>query len=62
MGIEGIEVTDKAKQRDGVLCFGAIGIGGAKMKAHKAALEKLFESNDQVIDAEEVYQIATTLG
>ncbi len=62
LGIEGIEVTDKAKQRDGVLCFGAIGIGGTKMKAHKAALAKLFESNDQVIDAEEVYQIATTLG
>jgi methylenetetrahydrofolate/methylenetetrahydromethanopterin dehydrogenase (NADP+) len=62
LGIEGIEVTDKAKQRDGVLCFGAIGVGGTKMKAHKAALAKLFESNDKLMDAEEVYQIAMSLG
>ena len=62
LGIAGIEVTDKAVTRDGILCFGAIGIGGTKMKAHKAALAKLFESNDQVMDAEEVYQIAKNLG
>lgn len=62
LGIEGVEVTDKAVQRDGVLCFGAIGVGGTKMKAHKAALARLFESNDQVMDAEEVYAIAQTLG
>jgi hypothetical protein len=62
LGIEGVEVADKAVQRDGALCYGAIAVGGAKMKAHKAALEKLFESNDQVLDAEEIYQIARALG
>jgi hypothetical protein len=62
LGIEGVEVTDKAGRRDGVICYGAIGVGGTKMKAHKAALAKLFESNDQVLDAEEVYQIAKALG
>jgi hypothetical protein len=61
LGIEGLEVTDKAIQRDGVLCYGAIGVGGTKMKIHKAAIARLFESNDQVLDAEEVYALAQTL-
>lgn len=60
-GIEGIEVTDKAKERDGILGYGAIGIGDTKMKAHKAALMKLFEGNNTVIDIEEVYDIALRL-
>ena len=55
LGIAGIEVTDKAKEHDGVLCYGAIGVGGTKMKIHKAAIRQLFEANDQVLDAEEIY-------
>jgi hypothetical protein len=62
VGIEGVEVTDKAITRDGISCYGAIGVGGVKMKAHKSALAKLFESNDQVLDAEEIFQIAQTVG
>jgi len=58
LGIEGVEVTDKAAERDGVLCYGAIGVGDAKMKIHKAAIARLFESNNQVLDAEEVYALA----
>ncbi len=61
LGIEGVEATDKAVPRDGAICYGALGIGGAKMKAHKAALGRLFESNDQLLDAEEIYQIALAL-
>jgi methylenetetrahydrofolate/methylenetetrahydromethanopterin dehydrogenase (NADP+) len=57
-GIEGIEVTDKGSQRDGIICYGAVGVGDTKMKIHKAAIAKLFESNDQVLDAEEVYALA----
>jgi hypothetical protein len=57
LGIEGVEVTDKAKDRDGVSCYGAIGVGDTKMKIHKAAIARLFESNDQVLDAEEIYQL-----
>jgi hypothetical protein len=58
MGIEGIEITDKGTTRDGVTCYGAIGVGGTKMKIHKAAVARLFESNDQVLDAEEVYSLS----
>ena len=57
-GIEGVEVGDKGTERDGVLGYGAIGVGDTKMKVHKAAVARLFASNDQVLDAEEVYAIA----
>jgi hypothetical protein len=53
LGIEGIEMGDKGKERDGVVGYGAIGVGETKMKIHKAAIARLFERNDQVIDAEE---------
>ena len=46
-------------ERDGVICYGAIGVGETKMKIHKAAIARLFESNDQILDAEEVFAIET---
>lgn len=58
LGIEGIEASDEAATRNGVLCYGAIGVGDTKMKIHKAAIAKLFERNDQFLDAEEVYALA----
>jgi hypothetical protein len=61
-GIEGVKVTDAAKERDGVIAYGAIGVGGFKMKIHKAALRRLFESNDQVLDLERIFELARTLG
>ena len=32
-----------------------------KMKIHKAAIASLFESNEQVLDAEEIYSIGESL-
>jgi hypothetical protein len=61
LGLEGIEVMDKAKDRDGLICYGALGVGGTKMKIHKAAIRRLFESNDQMLDAEEIYELGKTL-
>lgn len=61
LGIEGVEVADRAAARDGVTCYGAVGVGGTKMKIHKAALVRLFESNDQVFDAEEVHALAAAV-
>jgi len=57
-GIEGAKVSDFAKERDGVIAYGAIGAGGFKMKIHKAALARLFETNDQVLDADEIFDLA----
>ena len=61
LGIEGVAVHEKAAERDGVICYGAIGVGESKMKIHKAALARLFERNDQVLDADEIYQIGLTV-
>ncbi len=61
VGIEGVEPGDKAVERDGVLCYGAIGVGHTKMKLHRAAIARLFESNDQVLDAEQVYALGENL-
>jgi hypothetical protein len=58
LGVEGIEVTDKGAHRDGVIAFGAVGVGGTKMKIHKVAVARLFERNDLVLDAREVYSLA----
>jgi hypothetical protein len=58
LGIEGVEAPDKAVERNGVIGYGALGVGGTKMKIHKAAVARLFESNDQVLDAREVYALA----
>lgn len=60
-GLGGIEIMDKAVDRNGVLCYGAIGVGGMKMKIHTAALRRLFESNDQVLDTNAIYEIGKAL-
>jgi len=60
-GIEGVEPGDNGVVRDGVLAFGALGVGGLKMKIHKAAIARLFERNDLVLDAEEVFALAQSL-
>lgn len=60
-GLPGIEAADKAVVRDGALCYGAIGVGGLKMKIHKAALQRLFETNDQVLDTEAIFRIGQEL-
>lgn len=61
-GIAGVEVMDKAVERNGVICYGAIGVGGTKMKIHKAAVKKLFTSNDLILDTEAIYAIGSELG
>jgi hypothetical protein len=60
-GIAGIEVFDKAKERDRIVCYGAIGVGGLKMKIHKAALRKLFEANDHVLECASIYALGEAL-
>ena len=60
-GIEGVEATDLGEDRDGVLCWGALGVGGTKMKIHKQAIRDLFTSNDKILDAEECLAIGRSL-
>lgn len=60
-GIEGVDLTDKAKERDGMICYGALGVGGTKMKLHRLALQSLFERSDLVLDIEQIYALAQKL-
>jgi len=61
LGIEGIKMDDNGVERHGRISFGALGIGGRKMKVHRTCVARLFESNDVVMDAEEVYAVAKEL-
>ena len=61
LGIEGIEVTDNGADRNGVTTFGALGVGGLKMKIHKACIARLFERNDLILDAETIAEVASSL-
>ena len=54
LGIEGIELTDKGVQRGNRVDYGALGVGGLKMKIHKASVASLFESNSRAIDCQEM--------
>ena len=60
-GIEGTKATDDMADYDGKLVLGALAIGGPKMKVHKACVRRLFESNDQVLDTDAVYEVAKEL-
>ena len=58
LGIEGIEAGDELVEREGKLVLGALGVGGEKMKTHKACVRRLFERNDLVLNADGVYAVA----
>lgn len=61
LGLEGVDMMDKGQNREGKKCFGGLGIGGLKMKVHRAAIANLFEANDQVFEAEAIYALAKAL-
>jgi hypothetical protein len=60
-GIEGVEATDNGVEKEGVIVFGALAVGGLKMKLHKACIARLFERNDLVLDVETIAEIAREL-
>ena len=61
VGLAGVEVTHQAEERNGVLCYGAIGVGKLKMDIHRSAISALFETNDATFDLEEIYQLGQSL-
>jgi methylenetetrahydrofolate/methylenetetrahydromethanopterin dehydrogenase (NADP+) len=60
-GIHGINPTDKAVERQSRIDYGAIGVGGLKMKIHRAAIQALFDRNDRVLDVDEIFAIGGQL-
>ena len=61
LGIEGMDMMDRGKDRNGKICWGAIGFGTLKLALHRACISKLFERNDLVLDAEEIFALAKTM-
>lgn len=60
-GIPGIEVLDRGTQKGSTIFYGAIGVGGLKMKIHKKCLASLFEANDRVLQTNEIYELGKQL-
>ena len=60
-GIGGILPSDKDARHGDQIGYGALGVGGLKMKLHKACIRRLFETNDVVLDAEQIYELGGKL-
>lgn len=61
LGLEGTKATWDGKDVDGKIVFGALAIGDLKMKVHRRSIVRLFEQNDLVLDAEEIFALAKEL-
>jgi hypothetical protein len=57
-GIAGIGMSDRGADSHGKIVFGPLGFGALKLALHRACIARLFEQNDLVLDAEEIYGIA----
>jgi methylenetetrahydrofolate/methylenetetrahydromethanopterin dehydrogenase (NADP+) len=57
-GIEGVGSGDRGAASHGKILFGALGFGALKLAVHRACIAQLFEQNDLVLDAAEIYHIA----
>ncbi len=51
-------MMDKGQDRHGKIIWGAIGFGGLKLVLHRACIAKMFEQNDLILDAEEIFKLA----
>jgi hypothetical protein len=60
-GIDGVGLGDRGTESHGKLLFGPLGFGALKLSLHRACIARLFEQNDLVLDAEEIYSLAKTL-
>ncbi len=61
IGIGGTDMMDRGAIRHGTIVWGAIGFGTLKLALHKACINQLFESNDLVLDAEEIFRLAKSM-
>ncbi|MFK7821983.1 MAG: NADP-dependent methylenetetrahydromethanopterin/methylenetetrahydrofolate dehydrogenase [Planctomycetaceae bacterium] len=61
VGIEGVGVMDSAADVGNSIAYGAIGVGGLKMKIHKACVRKLFTANNLVLDTNAIFELGREL-
>jgi len=60
-GIDGVSASDRGASKHGKILFGALGFGALKLTLQRACVSRLFEQNDLLLDAEEIYALAKTL-
>jgi hypothetical protein len=60
-GIEGVSMGDRGTQSHGKILFGPLGFGALKLALHRACIGRLFEQNDLVLDAEQIYAQAKSM-
>lgn len=60
-GIEGVSLNDRGTESHGKILFGALGFGALKLALHRACIGRLFEQNDLVLDAEQIYGQAKSM-
>jgi methylenetetrahydrofolate/methylenetetrahydromethanopterin dehydrogenase (NADP+) len=60
-GIEGVAMVDRGTVSHGKILFGPLGFGALKLALHRACIARLFEQNDLLLDAEEIYTLAKTM-
>ena len=60
-GIEGVSPSDRGTPSHGKILFGALGFGALKLAVHRACIARLFEQNDLLLDAEEIYALAKSM-
>jgi hypothetical protein len=60
-GIEGVGQNDRGLLKHGKIVFGSLGFGALKLALHRACVARLFEHNDLILDAEEIYAVAKTM-
>ncbi len=62
LGIEGINMMDsKVRYHNRYTIFGGLAVGALKLKLQRACIAALFEHNELVLDAEEIYSRASAL-
>jgi hypothetical protein len=59
LGVEGTETNWCGHELGGKKAYGAIGIGGLKMKIHHLAIARLFETKGALFDTEGIYELAS---
>lgn len=60
-GIAGVGMNDRGKVFNGKTLWGALGFGPAKLALQRHCIGSLFEQNDLVLDADEIFRLAKTM-
>lgn len=60
-GIAGVGMNDRGKIINGKTLWGALGFGPAKLALQRHCIGSLFEQNDLVLDADEIFRLAKTM-